>query len=68
MEHQPSHFLKWNMPAHRQLHALTLANDGTVLSDKTAVTELTVGDIHAIIRQFKSAYEIIGELAVKVND
>ena len=56
------------MPAHRQLHALTLANDGTVLSDKTAVTELTVGDIHAIIRQFKSAYEIIGELAVKVND
>ena len=60
------HRLEWKLPPHRQLLPLTLAEDGSLLSDNSGTNgNLTVGDIRYIIRSFERAYQKLGEMALK---
>ena len=60
------HRLIWKMPPHRQLEALTLADDGSLLSDSSQMNgTMTAGDIRYLIRSFERAYQKLGEMALK---
>ena len=60
------HRLEWKLPPHRQLEALTLAEDGSILSDSAQMNgTMTAGDIRYLIRSFERAYQKLGEMALK---
>jgi len=66
MPADPPHMLIRDLPAHRQLYALTRAGDGSIISDKLRPNgELTVGDLWQIIREMERACQVIGEMALK---
>lgn len=60
------HRLEWKLPPHRQLEALTLADDGSLLSDSSQMNgTMTAGDIRYLIRSFERTYQKLGEMALE---